>query len=553
MATTKGTSAVFEAIQNIPEMPPIPPDPPDIRKGPSHTLTTKSKDKDMDLGFNTPICMNKLKILLIKDIPLECNYNLIATTLGIYGRIKEIKMKLNEDDLLWDSWIVYDKYEEAFDACKNIENISICNSKIKGSLTENSPKNLESYKPAEWVSDIIANNAILERIPNPPTWLIVTAKEERYNYYKLSKHLQKLVGGIKSGDISRFGKGRILIHTKSKTQSVMLRHTNLQNDPLIKDIRPHNNFSYGRGVIFDRDLYDFEEHEILNMCPPSVYKVRKVPNTNMIVLTFQDDNVPPHVIIENERVRVRPFNSKPLQCYNCFGFGHPSNICRNTKICNNCSKSEHGICEATPRCINCQLDHRATDKRCKVYKDEEAALCKANAEHITVGYAKRLLGQVPSYARALKNSSSITTRAQTSAPTAGGDAAVPLVMTQSSESHTTPARVEIPPLRGATSPENLPPLPITSPIIQAASIPDSLPDLMSQEQSCVPKRIRTPSHSPPHVRQKCSSPHGRSENLVNDKITKAEVHPSTKNKKDEKIQQKNKPNISRKSNNRSNK
>ena len=561
MATIEGISAAFEAIPQTPKMPPIPPDPPDIHKGPSHMLTTKSKDKDMDLTMNSHNCTNKLKVLFVKDIHLECNYNIIAASLGRYGRIKEIKMKFNEVDLTWEAWIVYDRYEAAFNACKDISNVLICNSNVKGSLTDNTPKNLESYKPSEWESDAVSDSAILERVPQPPTWIVVTAKEEKYNYYRLSKHLQKLVGGIKSGDISRFGKGRVLIHTRSKTQSVMLSHANVQNDTLIKEIRPHINFSYGRGVIFDKDLYDFEEHEILNMCPPSVYKVRKVPNTSMTILTFQDDNVPTHIIIENERVKIRPFSPKPLQCFNCFGFGHPSNACRNSKICNNCSKEEHGMCESAPKCKNCQQDHKSTDKRCEVYKDEAAALCKANAEHITVGYAKRLLGQGPSYARVLRNPSTITTKVQTSAPTAGGGAVASVVMTQSSESHTTPAGVEVTPLsvallptgRRATAPKNIPPHHVTSPIIQVAPLSDSLPDLMSQEQGCVPKRVRTPSHSPPHVRQKCSSPQGRSENKTNVNSTRAEVHPSSKNKKDEKNQAKNKPSISRKSNERSNK
>ena len=44
----------------------------------------------------------------------------------------------------------------------------------------------------------------------------------------------------------------------------MLSHFNAKKDAMIKDIKPHLNFSYGRGVIFDRDLYQFEENEILD-------------------------------------------------------------------------------------------------------------------------------------------------------------------------------------------------------------------------------------------------------------------------------------------------
>ena len=124
-------------------------------------------------------------------------------------------------------------------------------------------------------------------------------------------------------------------------------------------------------------------------------------------------------------------------------------------------------------------------------------------------------------------------------------------MAQSSESTITPAGVAFPIEREVTTPVNPLPIPIIPPIIELPSQADSLPDLMSQEQAFVPKRIRTPSDSPPHVRQKWSSPH---RNEINgDATTKAEVHVSKINKRDEKQKSKNKPLISRQSNDRSNK
>ena len=65
---------------------------------------------------------------------------------------------------------------------------------------------------------------------------------------------------------------------------------------------PQMDFSYGRGVIFDKDLYDFEEAEILEMCPVDVFQVRKLRGTSMIVLTFNSSNVPSPIVIENERI-----------------------------------------------------------------------------------------------------------------------------------------------------------------------------------------------------------------------------------------------------------
>ena len=49
---------------------------------------------------------------------------------------------------------------------------------------------------------------------------------------------------------------------------------------------PHFRFSYGKGVVFDEGLCEFDENEILQMCRPSVWKVKKAEKSNMIFLTF---------------------------------------------------------------------------------------------------------------------------------------------------------------------------------------------------------------------------------------------------------------------------
>ena len=532
-------------VVKIPPDPPPDPDPPDRQNSPSTSGLNKDSSTDKFNNDDSRKLDNigKLKILHVMDIPLECHYGLIADAFGIYGQIKEIRMSLKEDDLMWESWLLFNKHEDAFNACKNIGKVSICNSNVKCALTDKIPRNLDYYRPAEWVSTNLSKGLTLDRIPKPPMWLVATAKEDKYNYYKLSKHIQKMVGGIKSGDISRFGKGKVLIHTKSKTQSIMLTNINVERDPLLLSIRPHINFSYGRGVILDRDLYEFEEQEILDMSPPSECKVKKIPRTSLIILTFEDENVPSHVVFENERVKVRPFHPKPLQCYNCYKYGHPSNLCRNTKICGNCSASDHGACEAAPKCINCSLNHRPNDKQCEKYKLEEAALAKANIEHTTIGYAKRILDRSPSYARVLRNPSTNTTRASTSAPITGGGAESLVGMAQPAEPVTTPVRVIESPIRVAMLPTQREVPPVVMPSIPRHPSPiklsqaESLPDLMDQEQGLVTKRVRTPSNSPPHIRK-------RNDNHQNLKMTKVELHPPTVNIKDGK-KSKNKPNISR--------
>ena len=163
-----------------------------------------------------------------------------------------------------------------------------------------------------------------------------------------------------------------------------------ESSSMLREIKPHYNFSYAKGVIFDENVYDFSEQEILEMSPEFVWKVFKVPNSKMVILTFKDSFVPDYIYFENVRTEVRPFKPRPLQCFNCFGFGHPSRVCKKEKACSNCSKTFHGECEHPMFCLNCKGPHKPRDKNCIVNKAEQEALLKSKAEHISIGLPKNL-------------------------------------------------------------------------------------------------------------------------------------------------------------------
>ena len=359
--------------------------------------------KDHNLNCN-------LRIIHIFQIPPECHYEVIFLAFKQFGKISEIRMNFKEEILKWEAWVSFEKHENAFSASCNLSNIQICNSVLDGALCDSLPKiSLDVYKPAEWCEkedSPITQKIIAPRVPKPPQWLIATGKEENYNYFKFSKYLQKKVGSIKCGDITRFGKTSVLVREKSRTQSIMLSNFKTEESEMLVNIKPHLNFSYARGVIFNRDLYEFSEDEILEMCPKQIWKVHKIPKTTMIIVTFEDDNIPSHVYIENERIPVRFYKQKPLQCYNCFKFGHPSRVCKNDRLCGNCSAPAHGECSLVSKCINCDGCHKSTDKKCGFFQSETAALLKADAEHISISYARRLISKNMNYAKALKPNTS---------------------------------------------------------------------------------------------------------------------------------------------------
>ena len=456
MATTIEENRFSDAVSLSPAstvLLPDPPDPPDKTippsdKDPSTPRPGLTKDSAIDSSLKKISKHNNgklsnvknLRILHVEDIPAQCDYETVLTTFKQFGTVIEIRMNFLEKEEKWEAWVTFTKYEDALKASSEISTVQISLSAIRGALTEKAPRNMDIYVPSEWSQDQAqkTQERTMTRTPKPPMWLVATAKEENYNYYKFSRYLQQKVGCIKSGDITRFGKFSVLIHAKSKTQAQMLCFMNFSNYDMIKEIRPHQNFSYGRGVIFDKDLYEFTEHEILEMSPITVWKVKKTSVANMIILTFEDPNVPTHVNFENERVRVRPFHPRPIQCFNCFKFGHSSRVCKNAKVCENCSAPDHGSCSEAVKCINCNLDHKSNDKNCEAYKYEQSALNKANIEHISIGYAKHLLGKSKSYAKALNPLPLTTTRGSVGAPSAAEGVSNPVVVAQSSGSGALP-------------------------------------------------------------------------------------------------------------------
>ena len=208
----------------------------------------------------------------------------------------------------------------------------------------------------------------------------------------------------------------------------MLTLMKVGDDDMLKDVTPHFRFSYGKSVVFDEGLYDFDENDILQMCPPSVWKVKKAEKSNMIILTFNSSTVPSHVVLENVRVAVRAYKQKPLQCFKCYKFGHLSSPCKAEQICVNCSGPEHGVCSANAKCVDCKLAHKC----CEEYKFEETAVVKANDEHLTVGFAKKIFGKSKSYARAVAPLVSVSS----------GGLLPPVVGSQAQGSKLQPIRVE---------------------------------------------------------------------------------------------------------------
>ena len=237
-------------------------------------------------------------ILHAKPIPLDWSFDIIYKEFSEYGPIKEIRSRLGDKYKYFEIWIIFSNSSDALRACNEFTTRTLA---IECSQVDSTPPFLDIYKPEVQTGEAIPS-AKESRCPHPARWLIVSTYGDRGNLFKLKKFINQKLGHINRPDITRFGRTSFLIHTKSIGQAVMLLNLKVDQGGLIKEVKPHFTFSYARGVIFNEDIYDLSEEEILDMCPEYVWKIFKVPRSSMVILTFVNADLPQQIVFESEIV-----------------------------------------------------------------------------------------------------------------------------------------------------------------------------------------------------------------------------------------------------------
>ena len=341
------------------------------------------------------------RVLYVDSLSSKLDCSDFMEMFGKFGEIKIIRFCESEDFSFWRLWVEFSTHKDALNAykCSSKENIECI-------LTQKPPHNVDVdvFYPTKVCQEATEKNSTIRK-PLPAKWLIITTKLDFCNLFRFRKHLKALVGSLTNSDITRFGKNSFLVHAKSFRQGHMITH--LKNTEIIKEVKPHYNFSYAKGVVFSQDIYELPENELMEMCDDKVWKIFRVPKSNMTIFTFNSDLVPDFTYIDRERFRVRPFKHRPLQCFKCFGYGHPSKRCTRDQICASCSFPNHeGECTNPLFCVNCKGNHSASSRECEVFKNETEAIEKSHIEHISIGQAKRLLFGKSHYSYVVKSGNS---------------------------------------------------------------------------------------------------------------------------------------------------
>lgn len=102
-------------------------------------------------------------------------------------------------------------------------------------------------------------------------------------------------------------------------------------------------------------------------------------NTPTIIVHVKGTTIPEFVDFGFNRCRTRPYYPSPMQCFNCWAFGHPRARCRQAQpTCGTCSGG-HPCPEGGPKCTEpsfCKRcnsnEHSLAARSCPTYKDEAA-------------------------------------------------------------------------------------------------------------------------------------------------------------------------------------
>ncbi|XP_076052471.1 uncharacterized protein LOC143031959 [Oratosquilla oratoria] len=332
-----------------------------------------------------------LRVIFSPSVGLDLNYKVCYETAKNFGPVERMKLKVSCNEQFFNLYITYEKAfsaQEVIEYIKKKEDEDLIFSRQSKLLDV---RNIDD-EDGDFIPKISEPNGKdpKNRKMQIPIWHIATYKEGQSNLIKAWENLEEFVGSIPDGNIKKYGK-KILIKAVSKSQAILLSSFKDQPSNVVEVITPHRSFNTARGVVYCKDLCDFDEEEILRRCPDIILAVKKLKGINgAIQLTFHSPYLPDYVKISRLNLQVKKFKARPMQCHHCFDFGHIKEKCPNNARCYICS-GMHALgetCEKERFCFHCRGGHSPNWRHCPIYKFEGEVLETAANEHISFAAAK---------------------------------------------------------------------------------------------------------------------------------------------------------------------
>ena len=415
------------------------------------SLTNPGEDKDTPLDDGSrpspnrrPVPMapggvnDNMKVLYCTGIPCKYNYKKIYLCVSSLGNIERIRLVLDQGEVYFDCYIVFQKAHDAKIAYESIKEDDII--EIRGSVKLFDIRNFELHD-GDYIPKIQKNENYkhIERRIQIPMWHVIACKDGHNNILMARECLEDQVGEISDKNISRYGKN-ILVKAEHKTQAKLLTTFSPEDEDIVTSVSPHRSFNTDRGVVFSRDLYDYDEKEILKRCPEEVLSVKKLKGKNgAIQLTFHSSYLPDYIKIARVNMTVKRFKQRPIQCHKCFEYGHVEGNCppERQRRCYICSDNHDltSTCKKERYCFHCEGSHSPNWRECPSFLMEKDILEVAANEHISLGAARR---RVKPW-KGKKSYANATANGKTKTPANPNANKISLVQTEASK--TTTAKV----------------------------------------------------------------------------------------------------------------
>lgn len=178
----------------------------------------------------------------------------------------------------------------------------------------------------------------------------------------------------------------------------------------------HPTLNCTKCVVSCRDVMDLSDAELqTELAEQGVREIRRITrregdsriNTPAIILTCKGTVAPESIDFGYIRCKTRPYYPNPMQCFNCWAFGHTKTRCQTKEsVCGKCSQthpiSEDRNCSSPAYCKFCETnDHAISSRSCPRYKRENGIQRIKVDKGIPYPAAKRMYDSLnggPSYA-----------------------------------------------------------------------------------------------------------------------------------------------------------
>lgn len=226
--------------------------------------------------------------------------------------------------------------------------------------------------------------------------------------FHIRRSVERFVSGKIDGAFPEANKSSYALKVRSQRQFNKLLNMNqlLDGTPVL--VAEHPTLNSIRFVVSCRDVVDMSEQELLEeLKEQGVKEVRRITkrkgqareNTPALVLTCRGTIRPETINFGYIRCRTRPYYPSPMQCFNCWLFGHTKLRCQaKVATCGTCSGdhpiAENRDCDIGDFCKTCNSnEHRISSRSCPQWQYENTIQKVKVDQGISYPAARRMVEQ----------------------------------------------------------------------------------------------------------------------------------------------------------------